>query len=163
MISFVRPVRLNSAKVRFRREARRNQWFRLGRDLHRLSTVATQVQAMVHAVRIARSRRCTRPSLHHATPAFEKIVPEISSLDASNRMRQRRLHDLPGLPRIGAPVPERASETKWNLLNTRFPEQLARIGIRHDRPVPDGDAGLDPSAVSSDSLRISSTLQLNLI
>ena len=74
------------------------------------------------------------PSLHHATPAFEpafeKIVPEICSLDASNRMRQRRLRDLLGLLRIGAPVPERASETKWNLLNTRFPEQLARSRIR---------------------------------
>ena len=103
------------------------------------------------------------PSLHHASSAFEKIAPEISPLDASNSMRQRRLRDLLGLLRIGAPVPERASETKWNLLNTRFPEQLARIGIRHDRPVPDGDADLDPSAFSSDSLRISSTLSLNLI
>ncbi len=103
------------------------------------------------------------PSLHHATPAFEKIAAEISPLDASNSMRQRRLRNLPGLLRIGAPVPERASETRWNLLNTRFPEQLARIGIRHDRPVPDGDADLDPSAFSSDSLRISSTLPLNLI
>ena len=103
------------------------------------------------------------PSLHHASSALEKIVPEICSLDASNRMRQRRLRDLPGLPGIGAPVPERASETKWNLLNTRFPEQLAQSRIRHDRPVRGGDSDLNPSAISSATLRISSTLPPNLI
>ena len=78
MILFVRPVRWNSARVRFRREARRNRCRRAScpstngriagtsgsgwaRELHKLSTVATQVQAMVLAVRIVRSRRCTRP------------------------------------------------------------------------------------------------------
>ena len=78
MISFVRPVRWNSARVRFRREARRNRCRRAScpstkgriagtngsgwaRDLHQLSTVATQVQAVVFAVRIVRSPRCTRP------------------------------------------------------------------------------------------------------
>ena len=70
------------------------------------------------------------PSLHHASSALEKIVPEICSLDASNRMRQRRIRNLPGLPGIGAPVPERASEIMWNLLNTRFPEQRAQSRIR---------------------------------
>ena len=117
------------------RSHRRNQWFRAGQE----TCIGFQPSQRKFRQWFTLSGShglgdVLGPSLHHATPAFEpafeKIVPEISSLDASNRMRQRRLHDLPGLPRIGAPVPERASETKWNLLNTRFPEQLARIGIR---------------------------------
>ena len=181
MILFVRPVRWNSAKVRFRREARRGTAAEERRVLRRKAASPEPVVQAGQRLASAFNRRnpssgngprCqdrtvsemySGPSLHHASSAFEKIAPEISPLDASNSMRQRRLRDLLGLLRIGAPVPERASETMWNLLNTRFPEQLAQSRIRHDRPVRGGDADLDPSAFSSDSLRISSTLSLNLI
>ena len=98
-------------------------------------------------------RRRPKTSLRKQAPSTPRTVS----------MRQHRLHDLPGSLRIGAPVPERASETKWNLLNTRFPEQPAQSRI---------PTVIDPSETETPVwihprfprllLRISSTLPLNL-